>query len=138
MRVLRVLLFATCMISLAYGQQDQPQGSTPESSAQAASKKDRKPSATSSTATTDKAVESGKPAESSKADANEATDKEEHYDVAEVPTVITHHQIVVNGKTLNYTATAGRLPSSAATARRKRKCSSWLTHSTDRKRRGVL
>src|SRR5208282_1311785 len=37
-------------------------------------------------------------------------DKEEHYDMTEVPPVATHHQITVNGKTLSYTATAGRLP----------------------------
>lgn len=39
-----------------------------------------------------------------------ATDKEEHYDVSEVPPVVTHHQITVDGKLLKYTATAGRLP----------------------------
>ena len=37
-------------------------------------------------------------------------DKEEHYDVSEVPAVITHHQVTVDGKLLKYTATAGRLP----------------------------
>jgi carboxypeptidase C (cathepsin A) len=37
-------------------------------------------------------------------------DKEEHYDVTEVPPVVTHHQITVDGKLLKYTATAGRLP----------------------------
>ena len=37
-------------------------------------------------------------------------DKEEHFDVSEVPPVVTHHQISVGGKTLQYTATAGRLP----------------------------
>lgn len=36
--------------------------------------------------------------------------KEEHYDMAEVPPVVTHHQITVNGKLLKYTATTGRLP----------------------------
>jgi carboxypeptidase C (cathepsin A) len=36
--------------------------------------------------------------------------KEEHYDMTEVPPVVTHHQITVTGKTLKYTATAGRLP----------------------------
>ena len=36
-------------------------------------------------------------------------DKEE-FDVAEVPAVVTHHQITVDGKPLKYTATAGRLP----------------------------
>lgn len=37
-------------------------------------------------------------------------DKEEHNDVAEVPPVVSHHQITVGGKLLKYTATAGRLP----------------------------
>ena len=37
-------------------------------------------------------------------------DKEEHYDMKEVPPVVTHHQITLNGKALNYTATTGRLP----------------------------
>jgi carboxypeptidase C (cathepsin A) len=37
-------------------------------------------------------------------------DKEEHYDVAEVAPVVTHHQITVDGKLLKYAATAGRLP----------------------------
>jgi len=37
-------------------------------------------------------------------------DKEEHYDVSEVPPVVTHHQITVDGKLLKYTATTGRLP----------------------------
>jgi carboxypeptidase C (cathepsin A) len=52
-----------------------------------------------------------KPAESSKPDSADADkEKEEHYDVTEVPPVITHHQLTLNGKTLSYTATAGRLP----------------------------
>ena len=37
-------------------------------------------------------------------------DKEEHYDMTEVPPVETHHEITVDGKLLKYTATAGRLP----------------------------
>src|SRR5262249_21658392 len=37
-------------------------------------------------------------------------DKQEHYDVSEIPPVVTHHQITVNGALLKYTATAGRLP----------------------------
>lgn len=36
--------------------------------------------------------------------------KEEHFDMAEVPPVVTHHQATVNGNTVKYTATAGRLP----------------------------
>ena len=37
-------------------------------------------------------------------------EKEEHYDVTEVPPVVTHQQVTVGGKLLKYTATAGRLP----------------------------
>jgi len=37
-------------------------------------------------------------------------DKEEHYDMGEMPPVVTHHQITVDGKLLKYTTTAGRLP----------------------------
>jgi len=33
-----------------------------------------------------------------------------HFDVAEVPPVVTHHEIHVDGKPLRYTATTGRLP----------------------------
>jgi carboxypeptidase C (cathepsin A) len=36
--------------------------------------------------------------------------KEEHYDVSEVAPVVTHHEMKLEGKTLKYTATAGRLP----------------------------
>jgi carboxypeptidase C (cathepsin A) len=37
-------------------------------------------------------------------------DKEEHYDVTEVPPIVTHHQTTLDGKLLKYTATTGRLP----------------------------
>jgi carboxypeptidase C (cathepsin A) len=55
------------------------------------------------------------PAEERKPDAakegtGDKDDKEEHYDVTEVPPVVTHHQITVDGKLLKYTATTGRLP----------------------------
>jgi carboxypeptidase C (cathepsin A) len=36
--------------------------------------------------------------------------KEEHYDMTEVAPVVTHHQMTLAGKTVKYTATAGRLP----------------------------
>ena len=36
--------------------------------------------------------------------------KEEHFDMTEVAPVVTHHQVTVNGNTLKYTATTGRLP----------------------------
>jgi len=37
-------------------------------------------------------------------------ENEEHFDMAEVAPVVTHHQMYVDGKQLKYTATAGRLP----------------------------
>ncbi len=41
---------------------------------------------------------------------DKAEDKDEHFDLTEVPPVVTHHQITVDGRLLKYTATAGRLP----------------------------
>ncbi len=111
MRMLVALLFVVLTIPMAVAQQDQSQVTTSENAKQAASKKDKKP-ASANAATPDKSAESGKPAEAPKTDSGEATDKdkEEHYDVAEVPPVIPQHQIALNGKTLSYTATTGRLP----------------------------
>src|SRR5579863_1150205 len=43
-------------------------------------------------------------------DKDKEKDKEEHYDMTEMPPAVTHHQITVDGKALKYTATAGRLP----------------------------
>ncbi|HMD15889.1 MAG TPA: hypothetical protein VKH18_04410 [Terriglobales bacterium] len=109
MKLWAALLFAVLTIPFAVAQQDKSPDTTSETTKQAASRKDKK-TAPANAATPDKSAESGKPAEPPKADSGEATDKEEHYDVAEVPPVITHHQIALNGKTFSYTATAGRLP----------------------------
>jgi carboxypeptidase C (cathepsin A) len=35
---------------------------------------------------------------------------EQHFDMAETPPVVTHHQISVNGRVLRYTASVGRMP----------------------------
>ena len=109
MKVLAVLLFALWMTPLVIAQQDQS-NETPDNAKQSASQKDKnkKPPTASDKASESAKSESGKPGEGAKSE--EATDKEEHYDVSEVPPVVTHHQISLNGKTLNYTATAGRLP----------------------------
>jgi carboxypeptidase C (cathepsin A) len=99
----------TMTTPFAAAQQNQTQDATTESAKQSATKKDKKPAMTATPATSDKTAESGKPAEPPKADV-EATDKEEHFDVSEVAPVVTHHQFTVNGKSLSYTATTGRLP----------------------------
>jgi carboxypeptidase C (cathepsin A) len=106
-------------IPFTVAQQNQPSDTTPENKqtltnqadAKAGAKRDKsKKEPASNAATSDKPAESGKPAEPPKADSGEATDKDEHYDVAEIPPVLTHHQIMLNGKSLSYTATTGRLP----------------------------
>jgi carboxypeptidase C (cathepsin A) len=54
-----------------------------------------------------------KPAEVTKAaetPKTEEADKDERFDMTEVPPVVTHHQVAIGGQTLKYTATAGRLP----------------------------
>jgi carboxypeptidase C (cathepsin A) len=107
MRIVFALILSVFLAS-AVAQQDQTQPDKSDKAKPVAGKekKDKKePSAT--MATPDKSTE--KPSESAKPD-GEATEKEEHYDVSEVAPVVTHHQIAINGKTLNYTATTGRLP----------------------------
>jgi carboxypeptidase C (cathepsin A) len=109
MRFLAVLFFVGLTIPFAVAQQEQSQPTTSENTKQAAAKSPKKQATPAPAATPEKPAESGR-LESAKPESNEATDKEEHYDVAEVPPVITHHQATVNGKTFSYTATTGRLP----------------------------
>ncbi len=107
MKILTVLLFAVLTIQLAVAQQES--SDTPDSAKQAAAHKNQdKAKKEPAPANAEKSSESGKPAEPAKSE--EATDKEEHFDVSEIPPVITHHTITVNGKALAYTATTGRLP----------------------------
>ncbi|MGA9642075.1 MAG: peptidase S10 [Terriglobales bacterium] len=109
MKILTVVLFALFTFPLVAAQQDQSTDATPDSAKQAARKnQDKNKKEPASAGNPDKSAESGKSAEPSKSE--EATDKEEHFDVSEVPPVVTHHQITINGKALNYTATTGRLP----------------------------
>jgi carboxypeptidase C (cathepsin A) len=116
MRFFAVLVFAVLLVPFsARAQQNQSQDSSSESANQsspkATSKKEKikKESTPTSPATPEKSTEPGKPSEPESAEATDK-DKEEHFDVAEIPPVVTHHQIAVNGKTFSYTATTGRLP----------------------------
>ena len=112
MRPVIVLCFVLSFIPLTTAQQNESQDKTPESAKPVAARKDKKQPATPPATTPEMTAESAKPAEPAKAEAAESADKdkEEHYDVAEVPPVVTHHQIAAGSKTLNYTATTGRLP----------------------------
>jgi len=115
MRIVLALIVILFMAGASIAQQNSASQETPsENPKQAATKKKearKEEPATAPTVTQSKPVEStAKPAEPSKPETGADADKEEHYDVTEVPPVITHHQITLNGKTLSYTATAGRLP----------------------------
>jgi len=110
MKFLAVVLLVLIMtMPLALAQQDQTE-TAPDSAKQtaAAREKNKKPAAAAEKTNEPARAESGKVAEGGKGE--EASDKEEHYDVSEAAPVVTHHQITLNGKTLSYAATAGRLP----------------------------
>jgi len=116
MRIAAALFLALLTAPFLMAQQSSSRDATPETAKPASSKKDRskKEPAPASNAAPDKSTENKKTAEPPKAEAGDAVDKdkdkEEHFDVSEAPPVVTHHQFALNGKTLNYTATAGRLP----------------------------
>jgi len=119
MKFLAALLFAALTLPFAAAQQDQSQDTPPASAKPAAAKK-QKQSSSSSTTQDKPVIETNRPTEPPKPDATESPDKEkdkdkdkdkdEHFDVAEVAPIVTHHQFSSGGKTLSYTATAGRLP----------------------------
>lgn len=61
--------------------------------------------------TAEKAPEANPAEEQKPAAPKPGADKDkEEFDVSEVPPVVTHHQIALDGKLLKYTATTGRLP----------------------------
>ncbi len=109
MRVLIVTFALLCaLVAGAVGQQansstDEAKGKKTKNTEPAAKNQEKKPA--------EKAPEAN-PAEEQKAAAPKpGTDKDkEEFDVSEVPPVVTHHQITLEGKVLKYTATTGRLP----------------------------
>ncbi len=112
MRVLLVTFALLCaLVTGAVAQQANPSSDEPkekkskntEPATRAQEKKPGQPEKTAepAPATEEQKANSPKP----------GTDKDkEEYDVSEVPPVVTHHQLTLDGKLLKYTATAGRLP----------------------------
>lgn len=95
------LIFSVFLCTASFAQQNE--NPKPASRKQAAQSSEKPP---------DSAPKTEAPPES-KPPAHEAADKESkegHYDMTEVPPVVTHHQITVDGKLLKYTATVGKLP----------------------------
>src|SRR3984885_12247593 len=104
-------LATACVLSAAcLGQQtSSQQTSSPKSQSQ--KKQPAQASTEPAESTTAKSETSSEPkTPAPQAFPDKEKDKEEHFDMTEVPPVVTHHQITVDGKLLKYTATAGRLP----------------------------
>lgn len=116
MRIVLALMVSVFMAAAGLAQQSPAsQETSSDNPKQAATKKKEarkeQPSPSPAPPESRPSESTSKPAEPSKPESSDADkEKEEHYDVAEVPPVITHHQLTLNGKTLSYTATAGRLP----------------------------
>jgi carboxypeptidase C (cathepsin A) len=116
MRIVSALIIGTFMAAAVIAQQNPSSQETPsENPKQATTKKKEvrkeQPSPAPAIPESKPSESTSKPPESSKPETDaEKAEKEEHYDVAEVPAVVTHHQLTLGGKTLSYTATAGRLP----------------------------
>ena len=113
MRVLIVTFALLCALAAGAAAQqanssnDEPKDKktkNTESAAKTQEKKQNQPA--------EKAAEPTPATEEQKAAAPKpGTDKDkEEYDVSEVPPVVTHHQLTLDGKLLKYTATTGRLP----------------------------
>ncbi len=109
MKVLTVLFLVILTSRWIVAQPQQSTDAVPDTTRPAAVRAKEKAKKEPAPANPDRS-EAARPAEPSKSEEVTDKDKEEHFDVAEVPPVITHHQIALNGKMLNYTATTGRLP----------------------------
>jgi carboxypeptidase C (cathepsin A) len=97
--ILTAIFFAVfCLMSFAQQAENPKPGARRQPAAQSSEKPPEKP---------ESPPEAKPPAREATADRE---GKEAHYDMAEVPPVVTHHQITVDGKVLKYAATVGRLP----------------------------
>ena len=112
MRVFIVTVALLCVLGAgAVAQQsssnDAPTEKKAKNAETAAKNQEKKPSQLA-----EKATEPTPPSEEPKTTAPKpGTDKDkEEFDMSEVPPVVTHHQITLDGKALKYTATTGRLP----------------------------
>ena len=109
MRVLIVTFALLCaLVAGAVAQQansstDEAKGKKTKNTEPAAKNQEKKPA--------EKAPEANPAEEQKPAAPKPGADKDkEEFDVSEVPPVVTHHQITLDGKVLKYTATTGRLP----------------------------
>ena len=102
------LMILTFVCAFTFGQQaDAPKTPAPKTAAKKSTPAQASEKPAENTAKSESAAE---PKPAIREAAADSKDKEEHYDMTEMPPVVTHHQITVDGKLLKYTATAGRLP----------------------------
>ena len=98
-----LLIFAVgCLLATATAQQQESPKSKPEKSrAEQSAAKPAETKPPEAPGALENPAENPKP---------EQPEKDEHFDMTEVPPVVTHQQVTVGGQSLKYTATAGRLP----------------------------
>ena len=107
-KLLCAVLTALLVAGSAFGQQTESPKNPTKNKPPATPQSQEKPA---ETTPKPEATAEQKPAiREASGDKDKDKDKEEHFDMTEVPPVVTHHQMMVDGKALRYTATAGRLP----------------------------
>jgi len=106
-RISVLLILCVSFSNGSYSQQPAPSKPAPSKKQPPAQPAEKPPEAAAKPETVAEPKPSIQPVTSDK---DKDKDKEEHYDMAEAPASVTHHQITVDGKALKYTATAGRLP----------------------------
>ena len=110
MRRLIFSLVAALILGVPAFCQQSSSSQPPDSSKSKKAKPEATPQAAPETKPQEPAAAVAKPEPPKEMPAGKPDDKEEHYDMTEIPPVVTHHQITLDGKVLKYTATAGRLP----------------------------
>ncbi len=111
MRSLLVFVITAALAGSVFAQQNENQSaSQPDSQSANQQKKKEKAQPSKQQKPEEPAAKSTEPAPAQAEPKPGDDKKEEHFDMTEVPPVVTHHQVSVNGKTLKYSATTGRLP----------------------------
>lgn len=110
MRLLLFLVVAATLAAPALAQQNENQQSSQPDNQSANQKKKEKAQPSKQQKNEEPAAKSTEPAPAQAEPKPGEDKKEEHFDMTEIAPVVTHHQVSVNGKTLKYSATTGRLP----------------------------
>jgi carboxypeptidase C (cathepsin A) len=111
MRSLLVLVIAAILAVPAFAQQNEnQQSSQPDTQSANQQKKKEKAQPAKQQKSEEPAAKSTEPAPAQAEPKPGEDKKEEHFDMTEIPPVVTHHQVSLNSKTLKYSATTGRLP----------------------------